>query len=78
VTTNLPIIVSLEVHADMEQQEIMVQIMKEEWEGLLIDEAYESCNPEERLPRLDELLNKVSLRLSLRLFFYQVLDFELF
>jgi phosphatidylinositol phospholipase C, delta len=61
LTTNLPIIVSLEVHADLEQQETMVEIMKEEWKGLLVDEAHESCNPEERLPKLSELLNKVSL-----------------
>jgi phosphatidylinositol phospholipase C, delta len=61
LTTNLPIIVSLEVHADLEQQETMVQIMKEEWKGLLIDEVYESCKPEERLPKLNELFNKVSL-----------------
>lgn len=59
LTTNLPIIVSLEVHADLDQQEVMVQIMKEEWKGLLVEEPYESCNPAERLPRLDELLNKV-------------------
>ena len=61
LTTNLPIIVSLEVHADLEQQETMVQIMKEEWKGLLIDEVHEACKPEERLPKLNELLNKVSL-----------------
>jgi phosphatidylinositol phospholipase C, delta len=61
LTTNLPIIVSLEVHADLEQQETMVQIMKEEWKGLLIDEAHETCNPEERLPKLNELFNKVGL-----------------
>lgn len=60
LTTNLPIIVSLEVHADLEQQETMVQIMKEEWKGVLIDEAHESCKPEERLPILSDLLNKVS------------------
>jgi phosphatidylinositol phospholipase C, delta len=59
VTTNLPIIVSLEVHADLEQQETMVEIMKEEWGGLLVDEAHESCNPDERLPKLSDLLNKV-------------------
>lgn len=61
LTTKLPIIVSLEVHADLEQQEIMVEIMKEEWKGLLIDEVHESCKPEERLPKLSDLLNKVSL-----------------
>jgi phosphatidylinositol phospholipase C delta len=64
VTTDLPLIVSLEVHANLEQQEIMVEIMKEEWKGLLLDEAHETCNPAERLPRLDELYNKVSLLLQ--------------
>jgi phosphatidylinositol phospholipase C, delta len=60
VTTDLPIIVSLEVHADLEQQETMVEIMKEEWKGLLVDEPHESCKPDERLPKLSDLLNKVS------------------
>jgi hypothetical protein len=60
LTTKLPIIVSLEVHADLDQQEVMVQIMKEEWRGLLVEEPQESCDPAERLPRLYELLNKVS------------------
>jgi hypothetical protein len=61
VTTNLPLIVSLEVHCSLEQQEIMVDIMKEEWAGFLIDEAHPMCDPAERLPRLDELFNKVGL-----------------
>jgi hypothetical protein len=60
-TTNLPLIVSLEVHACLEQQEIMVEIMKEEWKGLLIDEAHPTCNPAERLPCLNELFNKVGI-----------------
>jgi phosphatidylinositol phospholipase C, delta len=60
----LPIIVSLEVHADLEQQETMVGIMKEEWKGLLIDEAHEACNPEERLPNLNELLNKILIKVK--------------
>lgn len=34
--TDLPLIVSLEVHAGAQQQEIMVQIMEQVWEGLLI------------------------------------------
>ncbi|TVY21509.1 Phosphoinositide phospholipase C-gamma-1 [Lachnellula arida] len=59
-----PIIVSLEVHADLEQQEIMVDIMKEEWKGLLIDEANEACNPDERLPKLEELLNKILIKVK--------------
>lgn len=64
VTSNLPIIVSLEVHADLDQQEVMVKIMKEEWKGCLIDEAHESCNPEERLPRLEEILNKILVKVK--------------
>jgi hypothetical protein len=63
-TSNLPIIVSLEVHADLEQQEVMVNIMKEEWKGYLIEQAHETCNPEERLPRLDELLNKILIKVK--------------
>ena len=63
-TSNLPIIVSLEVHADVEQQEVMVNIMKEEWKGYLIEQAHETCNPEERLPRLDELLNKILIKVK--------------
>lgn len=64
VNTNLPLIASLEVHADMEQQELMVQIMKEEWAGLLVDTAHPECNPEQRLPRLDELLGKILIKVK--------------
>ena len=64
LTSNLPIIISLEVHADPEQQEVMVDIMQEEWKGLLIDQAHEACNPEERLPRLEELLNKILIKVK--------------
>ncbi|ROW12819.1 hypothetical protein VMCG_00432 [Cytospora schulzeri] len=34
--TDLPLIVSLEVHAGPQQQEIMVQIMEQVWKGLLV------------------------------------------
>jgi phosphatidylinositol phospholipase C delta len=64
ITSHLPIIVSLEVHADMEQQEKMVDIMMEEWAGYLIDEAHETCNPQERLPRLDELQDKILIKVK--------------
>jgi phosphatidylinositol phospholipase C delta len=63
-TSNLPVIVSLEVHANLEQQEVMVNIMKEEWKGYLVDEAQPTCNPEERLPRLEELLNKILIKVK--------------
>ncbi|KAH8816775.1 PLC-like phosphodiesterase [Xylogone sp. PMI_703] len=63
-TSNLPIIVSLEVHADLEQQEVMVKIMKEEWEGLLVDKPHPECDPNERLPRLCDLLNKILVKVK--------------
>lgn len=34
--TDLPLIVSLEVHAGAQQQEVMVDIMKQVWDGLLV------------------------------------------
>jgi phosphatidylinositol phospholipase C delta len=48
----------------MDQQEIMVQIMKEEWAGLLIDTAHPECDPEKRLPRLEELLGKILVKVK--------------
>ncbi|OAA58588.1 phospholipase c [Niveomyces insectorum RCEF 264] len=35
-TTDLPLIVSLEVHCNGQQQDVMVQIMEQEWPGLLL------------------------------------------
>ncbi|KAF3481953.1 uncharacterized protein GIQ15_04712 [Arthroderma uncinatum] len=37
VTSDLPVIVSLEVHTSHEQQEVMVEIMTEAWKGLLVE-----------------------------------------
>jgi hypothetical protein len=42
----------------------MVEIMKEEWKGLLVELPNEDCNPDERLPRLDELLNKILVKVK--------------
>jgi phosphatidylinositol phospholipase C delta len=64
LTSKLPIIISLEVHADVEQQEVMVDIMQEEWKGLLVDQVHEACNPDERLPRLEEILNKILIKVK--------------
>lgn len=63
-TSPLPIIVSLEVHADMDQQEVMVEIMKEEWAGILLDQPLEECAPHQRQPRLEELLNKILIKVK--------------
>ncbi|KAJ8133496.1 hypothetical protein O1611_g126 [Lasiodiplodia mahajangana] len=62
-TTHLPVIISLEVHALAEQQEKMVQIMKEEWAGLLVEEPHEAC-PNGRMPRLEELLDKILVKVK--------------
>jgi phosphatidylinositol phospholipase C delta len=64
LTSQLPLIISLEVHADPEQQEVMVEIMKEEWKGLLVEQPQEGCNPDERLPRLEELKNKILIKVK--------------
>ncbi|KAI0007393.1 PLC-like phosphodiesterase [Xylariaceae sp. FL0662B] len=62
-TTNLPVIVSLEVHTDQEQQETMVQIMKDEWAGVLVEKPHDTC-PYDQMPRLDELLNKILVKVK--------------
>jgi phosphatidylinositol phospholipase C delta len=63
-TSSLPIIVSLEVHADLGQQQKMVDIMKEEWAGYLIEAPHEGCNPDERLPLLEDLQNKILVKVK--------------
>ncbi len=60
----LPIIVSLEVHADTEQQEVMVKIMKDEWGELLLDKAHEGVDPRLRVPPLEDLKNKTLIKVK--------------
>ncbi|KAI2466763.1 PLC-like phosphodiesterase [Annulohypoxylon bovei var. microspora] len=62
-SNSLPIIVSLEVHADQEQQEAMVKIMKEEWAGVLVDKFHETC-PNGRMPTLEELSNRILIKVK--------------
>ncbi|KAL2269535.1 hypothetical protein VTJ83DRAFT_1719 [Remersonia thermophila] len=64
LTNPLPIIVSLEVGADREQQEVMVEIMKEEWHGLLLDAPFDFCNPHQEQPRLRDLLCKILIKVK--------------
>jgi phosphatidylinositol phospholipase C delta len=64
VTNPLPVIVSLEVGADREQQEIMVEIMKEEWDGLLLDAPFDFCDPYQQQPRLRDLYNKILIKVK--------------
>ncbi|KAK3943200.1 hypothetical protein QBC46DRAFT_362116 [Diplogelasinospora grovesii] len=64
VDNDLPVIVSLEVGADAEHQELMVDIMKEEWGDYLLDRPHDNCNPKERQPRLDELKKKILIKVK--------------
>lgn len=61
ITSDLPVIVSLEVHACLEQQQTMVEIMQEAWKGLLVDMTpeLEACN---RLPSPGELKRKILVK----------------
>ena len=64
VRSRLPIIVSLEVHCNAEQQELMVKIMKEEWGDMLLDKPIGGCDPAERQPRLCEVLGKILIKVK--------------
>ncbi|KAF5692417.1 1-phosphatidylinositol-4,5-bisphosphate phosphodiesterase [Fusarium denticulatum] len=64
VNSDLPVIINLEVHADSEQQEMMVKIMKEEWSNILVDKPLEGCDPRFRLPTLEDLRGRILIRLG--------------
>ncbi|KAL2260078.1 hypothetical protein VTK26DRAFT_6031 [Humicola hyalothermophila] len=61
---DLPVIVSLEVGADPEQQEVMVEIMKQEWRDHLLHTPLPSCDRQQRLPRLQELDKKILIKVK--------------
>ncbi len=65
-TSNLPLIVSLEVHTCPEQQEIMVELMHEYWKGMLVDlPADDHQNLETMsLPTLKDLENKILVKVK--------------
>ncbi|KAI1017852.1 hypothetical protein LB504_004129 [Fusarium proliferatum] len=64
VDNDLPIIVSLEVHADEDQQEVMVRIMKEEWGEMLVDKAFDDTGPRLQLPKLGELRKRILVKVK--------------
>ncbi|KAF2498431.1 PLC-like phosphodiesterase [Lophium mytilinum] len=66
VASDLPVIVSLEVHTSLEQQEIMVEIMEEYWKGMLVDLPITSSEDtaDLLLPRLDQLRNKILIKVK--------------
>ncbi|CAG7971822.1 unnamed protein product [Penicillium olsonii] len=57
VASDLPIVISLEVHACLEQQQMMVDIMKEAWDGMLVD-----SQPAEGVPSLADLKGKILIK----------------
>ncbi|KLP15961.1 1-phosphatidylinositol-4,5-bisphosphate phosphodiesterase [Fusarium fujikuroi] len=64
VYTDLPVIINLTVYVDRDHQDTLVQIMKEEWRGILIDEPLEGCDPRFRLPKLEDLRGRILVSLT--------------
>ena len=63
--SNLPLIVSIEVHANHQQQQVMVDLMQEYFQGMLIgplgpEHDYNSIN----LPTLQELEGKILVKVK--------------
>lgn len=61
LSTDLPVIVSLEVHASLSQQEIMVEIMREIWTGFLVDMSHEHARA---LPSPEALRRKILIKVK--------------
>ncbi|KAI1052226.1 hypothetical protein LB507_007787 [Fusarium sp. FIESC RH6] len=61
VVSELPVIVSLEVHCNADQQLAMVRIMKEVWEGLLVPEP--ESEPD-ALPSPEQLRRKLIVKVK--------------
>lgn len=64
VDNDLPIIISLEIHTDNEQQEVMVKIMKQVWEGLLVDKPHDGFDPRFRVPNLEDVMKKILIKVK--------------
>ncbi|KLO96725.1 Uncharacterized protein LW93_10105 [Fusarium fujikuroi] len=64
ISNNLPVIINIMVHANPGQQDMMVKIMREEWGEMLVDEPLEGCDPRFRLPKLEDLQNRILVRIS--------------
>ncbi|KAJ5124421.1 C2 membrane targeting protein [Penicillium bovifimosum] len=58
VASDLPLVISLEVHASLEQQQTMVDIMQEAWKGLLV----EAPSDDAKLPPLLDLRKKILIK----------------
>ncbi|OJD30932.1 phosphatidylinositol-specific phospholipase c [Diplodia corticola] len=66
VTSELPVIISFEVHTSPEQQEIMVEIMNETWKEFLVDHppADQASPASLELPPLEKLLRKILIKVK--------------
>ncbi|KAI9884678.1 MAG: hypothetical protein M1823_003528 [Watsoniomyces obsoletus] len=58
---DLPVIVSLEVHASLEQQAMMVEIMREVWAGMLLDDTCKEIEGD-GLPSPQNLRKKILVK----------------
>ncbi|KAH8426706.1 putative phosphoinositide-specific phospholipase C [Aspergillus melleus] len=63
VTSDLPVIVSLEVHASLEQQVTMVEIMEETWKGMLVEVTPEIAATNS-LPAPEALKRKILIKVK--------------
>jgi hypothetical protein len=64
ITSEHPVIVSLEVHTGLEQQQIMVDIMQEYWKGMLVDLPTIANGVEVPLPMLKDLHKKILIKVK--------------
>jgi phosphatidylinositol phospholipase C, delta len=64
VATDLPLIVSLETHAGLQQQETMVEIMKDLWGEYLVDSSTIGEKGCERLPSPESLRGKILVKVK--------------
>lgn len=59
--SDLPLIVSLEVHTSPQQQQVMVDIMKEEWGSHLVDAVVDDTTP---LPTLESMRKRILIKVK--------------
>jgi len=59
----MPVIVSLEIHTDAEQQQMMVDIMRECWGPYLVESDI-NVDDQLALPSLDSLRNKILIKVK--------------
>ncbi|KAJ5153009.1 uncharacterized protein N7482_009487 [Penicillium canariense] len=60
VASDLPVIISFEVHCCLEQQQIMVDIMRDAWKGLLVE--VQPNLEADKLPKLADLKRKILIK----------------